>query len=102
MKNDETRKIDGFFRQVRQPWQLIELLDCIPDVYYFIKNRDCQFVKVSQSLAQLHGFSDAEQMAGLCDHDVSPAVLADQYVAEDVSVMLLVIISVSRESASLY
>lgn len=67
--------------------QLLGLLDDLPDVYVFVKDRQSRFVKGNRPWLQMHGCRTSADIAGKTDGDFHPAALAAQYVAEDRRVM---------------
>lgn len=69
------------------PCYLHQLFECLPDTYFYAKNAQGQFVMGNQALAELLGLKSADDLIGRTDHELSPADLADQYVAEDQEVM---------------
>ena len=67
--------------------QVSGLFNAIPDVSFFVKDRQSQFVHVNDCFVRLHGFSDASDMIGKQDFDFHPPALAAEYFAEDNRVM---------------
>jgi PAS domain S-box-containing protein len=76
-----------FFERLGDPWDLALLFDFVPDTYFYAKNVCGQFVMVNQALATMMGVGALEEMIGKTDHDFNRQDLADQYVAEDRTVM---------------
>ena len=52
--------------------QVSGLFNAIPDVSFFVKDRQSQFVHVNDCFVRLHGFSDASDMIGKQDFDFHP------------------------------
>jgi PAS domain S-box-containing protein len=67
--------------------QVSGLFNAIPDVSFFVKDRQSQFVHVNDCFVRLHGCSDASDMIGQQDFDFHPPALAAEYFAEDNRVM---------------
>tara|TARA_Y100001933_G_scaffold86729_1_gene87929 strand:+ start:499 stop:1242 length:744 start_codon:yes stop_codon:yes gene_type:complete len=67
--------------------QVSRLFNAIPDVSFFVKDRQSQFVHVNDCFVRLHGCSDASDMIGKQDFDFHPPALAAEYFAEDNRVM---------------
>jgi PAS domain S-box-containing protein len=67
--------------------QVSGLFDALPDVSFFVKDRQSQFVHVNDCFVRLHGCSDASDMIGKQDFDFHPPALAAEYFAEDNRVM---------------
>jgi PAS domain S-box-containing protein len=78
-----TSKIHEFMRVE----QVSGLFNALPDVSFFVKDRQSQFVHVNDCFVRLHGFSDASDMIGKQDFDFHPPALAAEYFAEDNRVM---------------
>lgn len=76
-----------FFRRLGEPVTLLSLLDVLPNVYLFVKDRQHRFVKVSRSEFMLHNVKSEAEMIGRTDFDFHPPALAAQYVEEDQRVM---------------
>jgi PAS domain S-box-containing protein len=76
----------SWWRSVSDPTQWLDLLDVLPEVYFFSKNLEHRFMRVNAACAALHGCSP-EQMIGMRDSDFHPPALAEQYVEEDRAVM---------------
>jgi PAS domain S-box-containing protein len=76
-----------FFRWLDSPWHLGQLLDFLPDTYFYAKNDKGQFVMTNEAIAKMLGARNAAEMIGKTDRDYTPCDLADQYVAEDRRVM---------------
>ena len=75
-------KIENSFA-VTEPFCVSEIFDFLPDVYYFTKNKDLQFVKVNQAFAKLFGYSSADDLIGLTDYDLVSHHLASRYEKDD-------------------
>jgi AraC-like DNA-binding protein len=67
--------------------QALGLFDALPDVYFYVKDRDSRFVKANEAWLTLHGCSSPQDPVGKSDYDYHPPALAAQYVAEDKQVM---------------
>lgn len=66
---------------------VIELFDHVPDVYFFIKDRQGRFLKANRALLDRLGLTDEQQLIGTTDHDRYPPQIADRLVADDRRVM---------------
>ena len=67
--------------------QVSGLFTAIPDVSFFVKDRQSLFVHVNDCFLRIHGYSDASDMIGKQDFDFHPPALAAAYCAEDNRVM---------------
>ena len=66
---------------------VLELFDHMPEVYFFIKDRQGRFVRVNRALLDRLGLDDEQDLIGTTDHDRYPAQIAEQLVADDRKVM---------------
>lgn len=64
-----------------------ELFDLVPEIFFFVKDRDHRFLRVNRALWEKHDCTGPEGMIGLTDWDFHPPALAGQYIAEDRRVM---------------
>jgi AraC-like DNA-binding protein len=76
-----------FFEKLESSLALTPLFEYLPEVYLYVKDRHSRFVKVNEALWRLRGCEAEDEMLGLCDLDMHPQHLADQYMAEDRRVM---------------
>jgi AraC-like DNA-binding protein len=76
-----------FVHQLRDPWEFTRLFDYLPDIYFYAKDRQSRFMKVSLPLLHMRGAQREEQILGKSDFDIHPRYLAEQYVREDQQVM---------------
>lgn len=65
----------------------LPLLDLLPDVLVFAKDRHHRFVLANEAEWRMHGCTSEAGMLGRSDADFHPPVLARQYVREDREVM---------------
>jgi AraC-like DNA-binding protein len=78
---------ESFFARMRDPWRLSALMDFLPEVSLYVKDRQSRFVLVNQRTAQRNGCRSPEELIGKTDFDFHPRQMAEQYVAEDERVM---------------
>ena len=67
--------------------QVSGLFNAIPDVSFFVKDRQSRFVHVNDCFLRIHGFLGPSEMVGKQDFDFHPPALAADYFAEDNRVM---------------
>ena len=67
--------------------QVSGLFTAIPDVSFFVKDRQSLFVHVNDCFLRIHGYSDPSDMIGKQDFDFHPPALAAEYFTEDTRVM---------------
>src|SRR6188768_3029492 len=63
------------------------LLQHMPDLGYFAKDRQGRFIAVNAAFAEIAGEGDPERLLGKTDHDIWPHFLADHYLKDDAQVM---------------
>ncbi|OGV69981.1 MAG: hypothetical protein A2283_09500 [Lentisphaerae bacterium RIFOXYA12_FULL_48_11] len=80
---DTDRFQHDFMSRVHNPWQFADLLEHIPDVCFFSKNRDSQFVMGNNQFLDLLGVNNVHDAVGKTDHDFFESSLAGQYIDED-------------------
>ena len=68
-------------------FQLIELYDLLPDILFWIKDLNSQFIYANQAFVEHLGFQHLEQIIGKDDYSFSPAHLAKQFLTDDKKVM---------------
>lgn len=63
------------------------LLQHMPDLGYFAKDRQGRFIAVNTAFAEIAGESDPNRLLGKTDYDIWPHFLADHYLKDDAQVM---------------
>jgi PAS domain S-box-containing protein len=76
-----------FVTQFASPSGLDVLFDHLPDVYFFVKDREGRFVRCNRAFATLLHAQNAHEVIGLRDLDFFPRSLADNYMRDDDVVM---------------
>ncbi len=61
----------------------LKLFDFLPDVSFFVKNRNGEFIYANPALIQMLGANSLKEILGKSDHDFSPKELADRFVRDD-------------------
>lgn len=67
--------------------EVAEIMDLVPGLFVFVKDRESRFVEVNRALWQLHGCRSESEMIGHTDRDFHAPLLAGQYLEEDRRVM---------------
>lgn len=70
-------------RRIENVKALRSLFDLLPDVYYFVKDRQGRFVTANGPFAELCGVSKPADMVGQTDWDFFPPDRASLYVQDD-------------------
>lgn len=66
---------------------LLQLFGLMPDVSFFMKDRDCRFIALNRLGCEFCGVSSEREAIGKTDRDFFPANRADEYIADDRTVM---------------
>ena len=77
---------EQFFAEA-EPFYVTKLFDFLPDVYYFVKNKDLEFVRVNQAFVKLFGYTSAQEVIGLTDRDMVSPYLAIRYEKDDRAIL---------------
>lgn len=76
-----------FFSGIDTSFHFTELLDYLPEVYYFAKDKKGHFVDANQAQLQVLGLSHLDELLGLTDFDFFSAAVAERYQEEDARIM---------------
>jgi PAS domain S-box-containing protein len=63
------------------------LMQHMPDLGYFAKDRQGRFIAVNPAFAEIAGAGSPERLLGKTDYDIWPHFLADHYLKDDAQVM---------------
>lgn len=75
--------LSGFINKLRDATPFIELFAHLPDVYFFVKNRQGRFIHVNDIMVEQCGCKSPSQVFGKTDFDFFPHELAQEYVNDD-------------------
>lgn len=78
---------EAFFRSLAPDDQLLTLFDLIPEVSFFVKDRDGRFISLSLHKHEHCGVKTEADAIGKTDHDFFSRPRADAYRADDLAVM---------------
>ncbi len=67
--------------------QLISMFDLLPDVLFWIKDKEHNFIHANQAFVQHKGVNGIEKIIGKTDYDFSPAHIAQQFIRDDEKVL---------------
>ncbi|WP_168442748.1 AraC family transcriptional regulator [Pontiella desulfatans] len=76
-----------FLARMHSPEQMQLLFNHLPDVYYFVKDRDGRFVMANDTFVKQCGASTEDEIIGKTDFDFFPLGRAETYVNDDNHVM---------------
>lgn len=74
---------DRFFRAQTNSIQLLQPLDHLPGIIYFVKDSRSRMMAISREAVARMGFSSEEDIIGLTGHAYLPPGLAEKYLADD-------------------
>ena len=74
---------DHFFRRQIDPTQLLQPLDHLPGILYFVKDAQSRLMAISGESVARMGFKTEAEIIGRTVRDYLPAHLADKYYADD-------------------
>ncbi len=74
---------DAWLREIDPNEHFHRLLDLLPGVHFFAKNRKGETMLVSRSILARYGMTDDVEMLGLTDFDLNPENMAEGYVSDD-------------------
>lgn len=76
-----------FFRRNPGMRALMDLFDCLPDIFFYAKDTNSRFVRVNRANQAIYGVDSEVPLLGNTDRDFHPPVLAEAYIAEDQRVL---------------
>jgi AraC-like DNA-binding protein len=65
------------------PWFAEELFDCLPDVHFFVKDRQARYVVVSEGIVRRAGARSKHELLGRTTLEVFPPPLGQAYYEQD-------------------
>lgn len=72
-----------FFDRLAEPLAVLELFDCLPETYMYVKDRQGLYMHVNRVVCEVMGHKDPCEVLGKTDFEFFPPAIASQYVAED-------------------
>lgn len=76
-----------FFSRMSPAQQLLELIDALHGIHFFLKDHEFRHVCVSQKFAERLGLKHAAQMIGLTNYDFYPKLIADKFAIDDEAIL---------------
>ncbi len=76
-----------FLAHLESPGPLLELLDHLPAIYFFAKDREGQFMHINRALLDVLGVARESEVIGKTDYDFFLPEVADRYRQQDRQVM---------------
>lgn len=84
---DKVKFKSDFLAKMHSPQQIQLLFNHLPDIYYFVKDREGRFVMANDTFVKQCGASAEYEIIGKCDYDFFPLGRAESYVNDDTFVM---------------
>jgi AraC-like DNA-binding protein len=78
-----SRRIREFFDELGDGAWAFEMLDSIPDIYFYVKDRESRWILCNEAAVRHLGFSSTDRGYGLTEHDFFPKAIADAIHADD-------------------
>ena len=72
-----------FFRSIEDSLALLELFECLPQIYMYVKDCDGRYLKANRVVCRVVGVECESEIIGTDDFDFFPPAIATQYVEED-------------------
>ena len=76
-----------FFKSLTHDNQIIKLFDLLPEIAFYLKDKDGRFVALNRKTCEYFGVAQEEDALGKTDHDFFPNENADSFRADDFAVM---------------
>jgi AraC-like DNA-binding protein len=73
----------AFFAQIADPQALRGIFEHLPDVYFFVKDRDSRLMAASSNILARLGMKTEAEFIGKSDEEVFPPLVAAAYRADD-------------------
>ncbi|MCC9654710.1 AraC family transcriptional regulator [Rhodopirellula halodulae] len=78
---------EAFFDRLAPGQQVLKLFDWLPDVSFFVKDRQGRFMALNRRGCEYCGIHSEDEAIGKTDHDFFPKTRADEYREDDLQVM---------------
>ncbi len=76
-----------FFKSLTHDNQIIKRFDLLPEIAFYLKDKDSRFVALNRKTCEYCGVAQEEDALGKTDHDFFPQENADSFRADDFAVM---------------
>lgn len=87
MNQTNRPEIEQFFNQLKNSEQTRQLLEHIPDIFYFVKDRKSRLITCNQAMLSFYGVRHVNDIYGKTGKDFFPENIAGPYLADDERVM---------------
>ena len=72
-----------FLSRLRDRGSVEEMFDLLPDIYFYIKDRNCRWVMCNQACLRLLNFRDQKEIYGATESDFFPPKIAEMIYQDD-------------------
>lgn len=76
-----------FLSSLKNEESFIEIFDLLPDIYFYIKDRDCRWILCNQAALSLFNFQNQNDVYGATETDFFPPTIADSIYRDDLNVI---------------
>ncbi|MEO9594635.1 PAS domain-containing protein, partial [Rhodopirellula bahusiensis] len=83
----KTLNRQAFFARLAPGQEILKLFDWMPDVSFFVKDREGRFMALNRRGCEYCGVLSESEAIGKTDHDFFPKTRADEYREDDLQVM---------------
>jgi len=78
---------EEFFKSLTHDNQIIKVFDLLPEIAFYLKDKESRFVALNRKTCEYLGVSQEEDALGKTDHDFFPEESADAFRSDDFAVM---------------
>jgi len=75
--------VTKFLSGLRDRGNVEEMFDILPDIYFYIKDRNCRWVMCNQACLRLLNFRDQKEVYGATERDFFPPKIAEMIYQDD-------------------
>lgn len=76
-----------FMADLERPWMAAEIFDAVPDIAFFVKDREGRYIVVNQALADRCAGGIREKLLGRTAAEVFPEALGESFSEQDFEVL---------------
>lgn len=76
-----------FLSSLKNEESFVEIFDLLPDIYFYIKDRDCRWILCNQAALRLFNFQNKNDVYGTTERDFFPLTIADSIYRDDLNVI---------------
>ena len=78
---------EEFFKSLTHDNQIIKVFDLLPEIAFYLKDKESRFVALNRKTCEFCGVSQEEDALGKTDHDFFPKDRADAFRSDEFAVM---------------